>query len=113
MNDEVELAIVGEVTDGVKRAVLENLNALRSKGVRRVSLRVFARNAPLRSLECLREVLFTNMVTSIRLYEHDLGELHDMLKQLVKGGKEIILISGEEPLRSQVLSVLSNLKHER
>jgi hypothetical protein len=112
MNDEVELAIVGVVTDGVKRALLENLNALKSKGVKRISLRVFTRNAPLKYLEGLREVLLANMVTSIRVYEHDLGELHNTLKQLVKGGKEVIVTSGEEPLKSQVLGMLSNLKSE-
>jgi len=113
MNSEVELVIVGEVTDNVKKALFEKFNALRSRGVKRVNLRVFARSAPLRYLEGLRDVLLANMVTSVRLYEHDLSELGRVLGQLVREGKELVAISGEEPLRSQALSMLDNLRDEK
>jgi len=66
--------------------------------------------ASLEYIEGLREFLLANMVTSIRLYEHDLSELRDVLERLVKGGKEVFAISGEEPLRSQVLDLLNSLK---
>jgi hypothetical protein len=113
MSYEVELAIVGEVTDSIKKALLENLNALRSMGVRRVSLRIFTRSAPLKYLEGLREVLLANMVTSIRLYEHDLSGLRSVLERLVREGKEVIVVSGEEPLKSRILDLLSSLKSEK
>jgi len=112
MSDEVELAIIGKVTDNARRALLETFNALRSKGVKKVNLRAFTQSAPLKCIEGLREALLVNMVTSVRLYEHDLSELHDVLKRLVKEGKEVLVISDEEPLRSQVLDLLDSLKSE-
>jgi hypothetical protein len=113
MNDEVELAIVGEASNSVKKALVNSLKDLRSNGVKRVSLRVFTRSTPLKCLEELREVLLANMVTSIRLYEHNLNELRNTLEQLTKVGKEVIVISGEEPLRSQVLDLLNYLKSKK
>ncbi len=108
MGVEIELVIIGEVTDNVKRTLFESFNTIRSKGFRRVNLRVFVRSAPLRYLEVLRDVLLANMVTSVRLYEHDLNEVHSSLEQLVREGKEVVVISDEEPLRSQALSVIGS-----
>jgi|GEM_PF-1361366 len=113
MSDHVELIIVGEVTDNVKKALFENFNALRSKGVKKVNLRIFTQSAPLKYIEELREVLLANMITSVRLYEHDLSEVSGVLEQMVRGGKEVVVISDEEPLRSQVQSMLNSLKGEK
>jgi len=112
MSGDVELVIIGEVTDSVKRALFEKFNALRSKGVKRVNLRVFARSTPLRYLEGLRDFLLANMVTSVRLYEHDLSEVRRILEELVRGGKEVVVFSDEGSLNFQASSTSDDLKGE-
>lgn len=113
MSDHVELIIIGGVTENVKKALLEDFNALRSKGVKKVNLRIFTQSAPLKYIEGLREVLLANMIASVRLYEHDLSEVGRVLEQMVRGGKEVVVISDEEPLRSQVQSMLNSLKGKK
>ena len=113
MSDHVELIIIGGVTENVKKALLEDFNALRSKGIKKVNLRIFTQSAPLKYIEGLREVLLANMITSVRLYEHDLSEVGRVLEQMVRGSKEVVVISDEEPLRSQVQSMLNSLKGKK
>lgn len=109
MTDEVELVVVGRITDNVKKLLFENFNSVRSKGFRRVNLRFFTEELPLRYLEGVRDLLLSNMVVSIKLYEYELNELPNALDQLVKQGKEIVLISDEEALITQATNLLKSL----
>lgn len=109
MINEVELVIVGKVTDSVKKSLFETFNNIRSKGFKRINLRFFTEELPLRYLEVVRDLLLSNIVLSINLYEHELKELPNMLGQLIKQGKNIVLVSSEEALTPQVADLLKSL----
>ncbi|MEM4653092.1 MAG: hypothetical protein QW535_03200 [Candidatus Nezhaarchaeales archaeon] len=95
MIDEIELIVVGRVTDNVRNLLFENFNNIRSKGLGRVNLRLFTEESLSKYLEGIRDLLLSNMVISIRLYEHGSHELSNVLDQLAKQGKEIIVLSDE------------------
>ena len=108
---EAELLIIGEITSQVKKLFIEQLRALRSKGFSKVNLHVFTSEGPLKYLEELREPLLDNMITSIKLYEHNLGELRNWLERLTENHKDIIIIADEERLKSDVVSIINNFKN--
>lgn len=110
MMNDVELIVIGDVTDDIKKVILDNMKNLISRGVRMVNLRFFTEKVPIRYLEDIREILLENIVVSIRIYEHRLNELNDEIYRLAKNRKEIIVISGEESLLSRVTYLLNNLK---
>ncbi|MEM0217655.1 MAG: hypothetical protein QXM73_02740 [Candidatus Nezhaarchaeales archaeon] len=109
MTDEVELIVVGRVTGNVKNSLFENLNDIKSKGFRRVNLRFFTEEAPLRYLEEVRDLLLSNMVASIKLYEHELHELSNVLNQLARQGKKIVILS-DETLTPKIKDLLKDLE---
>lgn len=108
MTDEIELVVVGRVTDNVRNLLFENFNSIRSKGFRRVNIRFFTDELPLRYFEGVRDLLLSNMVVSIKLYEHELHELPNVLSQLIRQGKKIVLVS-DEALTPQTKDLLKNL----
>lgn len=110
MTKEVELIVVGKVTDDVKRLLFENFNVIRSKGCKRMNLRFFTEDLPLRYLEEVRDLLLSNIVLSINLYEHELKDLSMVLDQLIKQGKNVVLVSDREGLSPQVAELLSSLR---
>lgn len=109
MTNEIELIVVGKVTDDAKKSLLEIFNSIRSRGFRRINLRFFTEGPPLRYLEDMRSLLLSNMVISINLYEHELKELPDMLNQLIKQGKNMILVTDEKSLPPQAVDLLKSL----
>ncbi|MEM0217716.1 MAG: hypothetical protein QXD66_01370 [Candidatus Nezhaarchaeales archaeon] len=108
MADEIEFVVVGRVTDNVKNLLFENFNNIKSKGFRRVNLRFFTDEAPLRCLEEVRDLLLSNMVVSIKLYEHGLHKLSNVLNQLAKQGKKIVILS-DEALTPKIKDLLKDL----
>lgn len=109
MINEVELVIVGRVTDGVRKTLFENFNNIRSKGFKRVNLRFFTEEPPLKCLEEVRDLLLSNIVLSINLYEHELKELRNVLGQLIRQGKNIVLVGDKELLPPHVADSLESL----
>lgn len=108
MTSEIELVVIGKVTDDVKRSLFENFNNIRSKGFKRVNFRFFTEELPLRYLEEVRDLLLSNVILSINLYEHELKSLSDVLNQLIKQGKNIVLVGDRETLPHQVADLLKN-----
>lgn len=110
MTNEIELIVVGRLTDDVKRALYENFNNIRSKGFKRVNFRFFTGDIPLRYLEEVRDLLLSNMILSINLYEYELKSLSDVLNQLIKQGKNVILVGDTKAVPHQVADLLKDLK---
>ncbi|MEM4576008.1 MAG: hypothetical protein QW701_00950 [Candidatus Nezhaarchaeales archaeon] len=108
MMDDVELIVIGDVTDSIKKLLLDNVKNLISRGVRMINLRFFTEKVPVRYLEDVRDVLLENIVVSIRIYEHKLNELNDEIHRLAKSCKEVIVISSEEQALSRVTCLLTN-----
>jgi len=108
--NEAKLLIIGEITSHVKKLFIEQLKTLRSRGFNKISLHIFSSEIPLKYLEELREPLLDNMITSIRLYEHNLNELTNWLKQSLDVHEDVIVIADEERLDHGVIDMINKLK---
>ena len=107
--NEAEVLIIGKVTSEVRKAIIEQMRILRSKGVSKIYIHVFEQKASLSYLEELREPLLNNIVISIRLYQHDVNEVANMLKHQSREAPKII-IADRRSLSDNTLSLLNEAK---
>ena len=107
--NEAEVLIIGKVTSEVRKAITEQMRILRSKGVNKIYIHVFEPKNSLSYLEELRDPLLDNMVVSIRLYQHDVNEVENMLKHQSEETPRII-IADRRSLSDNILPLLNEAK---
>ncbi len=107
--NEAEVLIIGKVTSEVRKAITEQMRILRSKGINKIYIHVFEQKTNLSYLEELREPLLDNIVVSIRLYQHDVNEVANMLKHQ-SGDAPRIIIADRRSLSDNTLSLINEAK---